>query len=483
LQQVIQSCYSDVFNGMLNSIQFDDKSAIPIYRQLADAIASQIRRGVLVDGQRLPPTRELAGQLGLNRTTVSAAYDVLETDGLIRGHVGRGSFVSYAQNGVSADTSPISFASSRPAEEDFPVGAFQATCREVISGPMAPAILQLGSPSGFPPLRQYLLDSARTEGIAGPEDDILITSGCQQALDLLQRVLAPSATTVAIEDPVYHGQRNVFRRSDIRLAPVPVLDYGVDIERLARVFAQERPKLVILTPNFQNPTGTTLPMAAREAIVKLSADFQVTTIENDIYGALRYTGTSLPTLKQLGGSVLIGSFSKIAFPGLRVGWIVAPKPLIAELTEARQWCDLHTDQLSQAVLLRFAQSGRLEEHSQRVRTLGRERLETLLSACERHLPAGASFTRPEGGMSIWIRLPEPLDASELLPRAQREGVSYVPGKHFAVGPHDPRTLRLSFGGLAPTLIETGVARLGRLFQEESERTRSVSQFDAASALV
>ena len=216
---------------------------------------------------------------------------------------------------------------------------------------------------------------------------------------------------------------------------------------------------------------------------ELTDEFQVTTIENDIYGGLRYIGESLPTLKQLGGTVLVRSFSKVAFPGLRVGWIIAPKPLIADLTEARQWCDLHTDQLSQAVLLRFAESGRLAEHMDRTRKSGRERLQAALSACEEHLPKGTALTRPEGGMSIWVRLPEPLDTVELLPRAQREGVTYVPGKHFAVGPHDARTLRLSFGGLSPKLIEMGIARLGLLFQEEVERSRSVSRFEAASALV
>jgi 2-aminoadipate transaminase len=468
---------------MLTGIQFDERSSIPIYRQLADRIIEQIHSGVLIDGERLPPTRELAGQLGLNRTTVSAAYELLESEGLIKGHVGRGSFVHYSSIPSETDSSMISFASSRPAQDDFPVAAFQATCREVIVGPTATAILQLGSPAGFAPLRHYLLQQARKEGTAGPDDDILITSGCQQALDLLQRVLAPSGTSVAIEDPVYHGQRNVFRRSDIRLAPVPVLEQGVDIEQLARVFAQDRPKLVLLTPNFQNPTGTTIPIASREAIARLTDEFQVTTIENDIYGGLRYIGESLPTLKQLGGTVLVRSFSKVAFPGLRVGWIIAPKPLIADLTEARQWCDLHTDQLSQAVLLRFAESGRLAEHMDRTRKSGRERLEAALSACEAHLPKGTALTRPEGGMSIWVRLPEPLDTVELLPRAQREGVTYVPGKHFAVGPHDARTLRLSFGGLSPKLIETGIARLGRLFQEEVERSRSVSRFEAASALV
>jgi DNA-binding transcriptional MocR family regulator len=483
LPWIIQFGILAVLNGMLNGIQFDDSSSIPIYRQLSDKIADLIRTGVLVDGQRLPPTRELAGQLGLNRTTVSAAYEVLESEALIEGHVGRGSFVHYKTNPATTDGSVISFSSSRPAEDDFPVAAFQATCREVISGPMATIILQLGSPAGFPPLRQYLLDQAQAEGTAGPGDDILITSGCQQALDLLQRVLARDGSTVAIEDPVYHGQRNVFRRSNIRLVGVPVLETGVDVDQLARVFAQDRPQIVLLTPNFQNPTGTTIPLASRDDIVRLAAEFQVRILENDIYGALRYKGENLPTLKQLGGSVLVRSFSKVAFPGLRVGWIIAPKPLIAELTEARQWCDLHTDQLSQAVLLRFAQSGRLEEHANRTRAFGGERLEAALSACERYLPAGTTFTRPEGGMSIWVRLPEPLDAIELLSRAQREGVSYVPGRHFAVGPHDSRTFRLSFGGLTPASIDAGIARLGRLFQEEAERARHTSSFEAASALV
>jgi 2-aminoadipate transaminase len=472
-----------VHNGMLNAIQLDETSTIPLYRQLASYIGEQIRNGVLLDSQRLPPTRELAGQLGLNRTTVSAAYGVLETEGLIEGHVGRGSFVRYQSAATESDSPHISFSSSRPSQEDFPIAAFQDTCREIVWGPAAAAILQLGAPVGFPPLRHYLIEEARKEGVAGPDDDILITSGCQQALDLIQRVLVCEPATVAIEDPVYHGQRNVFRRSGIRLAPVPVTDQGVDIDRLARVLAQDRPELAVLTPNFQNPTGTTMPLESRETAARLASESETIIIENDIYGALRYIGDSLPTLKQLGATVLIRSFSKVAFPGLRVGWIIAPKALIAELTEARQWCDLHTDQLSQAVLLRFAESGRLKDHIARAQTLGRERLEAALAACKQYLPAGTSYTEPEGGMSIWVRLPEPLDAAELLPRAERDGVSYLPGKYFAVGPHNPGSLRLSFGSLPPALIGAGIARLGRLFQEELERARSVSRFEAASALV
>ena len=226
-----------------------------------------------------------------------------------------------------------------------------------------------------------------------------------------------------------------------------------------------------------------MPLESRQNAARLASESGTTIIENDIYGALRYTGESLPTLKQLGATVLIRSFSKVAFPGLRVGWVIAPKALIAELTEARQWCDLHTDQLSQAVLLRFAESGRLKDHIARAQSLGRERLEAALAACNQYLPTGTSYTEPEGGMSIWVRLPDPLDAAELLPRAERDGVSYLPGKYFAVGPHNPGSLRLSFGSLPPALIGTGIARLGRLFQEELERARSVSRFEAASALV
>src|SRR4051812_7420203 len=171
--------------GMAEVSQLDERSDTPLYRQLHDQLADDIRNGRLRNGERLPATRELALQLGLNRTTVSAAYSLLEEEGLLKGHVGRGSFVNFSTPAEDR----ISFASSRPAEDQFPLAEFQETCREVISGREASVILQLGSPSGYGPLRQYLLDEARSCGEAGPDDDVLITNGCQQALDLLQRAL------------------------------------------------------------------------------------------------------------------------------------------------------------------------------------------------------------------------------------------------------------------------------------------------------
>jgi 2-aminoadipate transaminase len=200
-------------------------------------------------------------------------------------------------------------------------------------------------------------------------------------------------------------------------------------------------------------------------------------IENDSYGELRYSGEPLPALKQLdesGGTILLRSFSKVSFPGLRVGWALGPKPLIDRLRAAKESADLHTDQLSQAVLLEFAESGRLEAHRARILRAGAERLAATLAACREHLPPGSRWTQPEGGMNLWVRLPEPLDAADLLPRAQREGVSYLPGRYFAVSRMDPGALRLSFAGLTPDQIRTGLAILGKVTKAELEAfSRSV----------
>jgi 2-aminoadipate transaminase len=229
-----------------------------------------------------------------------------------------------------------------------------------------------------------------------------------------------------------------------------------------------------------------MPLAARKDLLRIAQRAGVVVIENDIYGALAYEGDAIPTVKLLdetGDTILLRSFSKLAFPGLRVGWAVGPRALIEKLTEAKQWSDLHTDQLSQAILLRFAQSGRLERHRQRMLEAGRERLRAVLEACEKHLPRDATFTRPRGGMSLWIRLPEPLDAAELLPRAEREGATYLPGKYFAVTRPEPNSLRISFAGMAPDRIESGIAALGRIFKLELERARAHSPLAETPAMV
>jgi 2-aminoadipate transaminase len=291
---------------------------------------------------------------------------------------------------------------------------------------------------------------------------------------------------VLVEDPIYPGVRILLARAGARVVGVPVGAQGIDVEALTRALAREKARLLVVTPNFQNPTGATIPLAARRWILAKARESGVVVVENDIYGELRYEGEPVPPLKQLdeaGDTVLLRSFSKVAFPGLRVGWITGPRALVARLAEAKQLADLHTDQLSQALLLRFAESGRLAAHKSRVLAAGAERLAAVLAACERSLPFGTRFTRPQGGMNLWVRLPEPLDASELLPRAERENVTYVPGKYFEVAHHEPGSLRLSFAGLAPDAIQAGVARLGEVFSSELERVRASRRYDPAPAMV
>jgi 2-aminoadipate transaminase len=481
----------------MDLLPLDHQGEAPLYRQLFEQIAGQIRSGRLARGERLPATRELAGLLGLNRTTISAAYEMLETGGLISGQVGRGSFVtgsvaapalgtrsfdwksllgrSEAPAPYAAPSSGkelISFVVSRPSDALFPLDEFRAACRTVLERSDLAEILQLGSPAGYERLRRHLLEEGRREGLAMPADDLIITNGCQQALDLIGRVLLTPGDRVAIEDPVYAGLRNLLAGMGAQLSGVPVGVDGIDLAQLRRVLDRERPRFVAITPNFQNPTGATLPLASRQGLLEAAHAAGVPIIENDPYCDLRYQGQALPAVKQLdqrGGTVLLRSFSKVSFPGLRVGWALGPKPLIDRLRQAKEASDLHTDQLSQAVLLEFAESGRLETHRTRVQAAGAERLAATLAACREFLPAGTTWTHPEGGMNVWVRLAAPLDAFDVLARAQNQGVAFLPGRYFEVARRDPGALRLSFAGLTTEEIRKGIEILGRVIAGESER--------------
>lgn len=431
---------------------------------------------------------------------------MLEESGLIRGHVGRGSFVAKRENVVktaatdweailppvqsgktpSIHNIEISFATSRPSGDGFPLAQFRRLSKQVIDAPDAAEILQLGSAHGYGPLRRYLLEESTQEGVARPTDDLIITNGCQQALDLLARLFAPNGETVVLEDPVYHGLVRVFSRAGANIVSVDLDGSGIDVDRLEEVLQQEHPRVLVLTPSFQNPTGSTIPLDRRKRIVELAQRFGVILVENDIYGELRYQGAAFPTLKELdetGNTILLRSYSKVSFPGLRVGWVIAPRAVIARLADAKEISDLHSDQLSQAVLLRFAESGELAQHVERTRRSGRERLNAVLRACTSSLPSGTKFTRPDGGMSLWIELPAPLNAETLLNRVQERGVSFLPGRYFSAKRAHARGLRISFGGLAPEQIMRGMQILGEVARQELSISSLNAKLEPAAALV
>jgi 2-aminoadipate transaminase len=489
---------------LASQISLDSSSDSPIYRQLADSVRVLIERGAIKPGERLPATRELAAQLGLNRATVSAAYALLEQSGLLQGHVGRGSFVAAPEleartafdwesilpllehEPQTSDQALISFAASRPSREAFPLAQFRRLAKEVVDSEEAVDILQLGSAYGYAPLRRYLLSQAVKSGIARSSDDLIITNGCQQGLDLLARLFAGSDCRVLMEDPVYHGLPRVFQRAGATVIPAPVDAYGIDVDVLPALIEQYRPRVLVVNPNFQNPTGATLPLEQRKRIVELAQRFRLILIEDDVYGELRYVGRDLPPLKELdesGNTILLRSYSKASFPGLRVGWVLAPRPVVTRLAEAKQISDLHSDQLSQAVLLRFAESGELERHLERTRAAGCERLQTLAAACARHLPPGTGFVKPEGGMNLWLELPAPLTAQALLPRAEERGVTFLPGNFFSCGRPHPRGIRISFGGLPPQQIAQGIRLLGEAAHAALDACAPELNWEPAAALV
>jgi 2-aminoadipate transaminase len=267
-----------------------------------------------------------------------------------------------------------------------------------------------------------------------------------------------------LEEPVYPGLRNAFLEAGAQLIGLRMTGDGVDFDDLRGALSAGA-KVAVITPSFQNPTGATIPEPRRAALVEIVRTAGAVLIENDLYSELRYEGDDAARLKSYDPDViLLGSFSKIAFPGARVGWIIGPKPLIARATELKQVADLHTDQLSQAFLLEFAKSGALERHRARAVRAGREKLRVVTSACARHL-GGCSFSAPEGGMNIWVELPAGMDAVALRGIARQAGVDFLPGRYFSIARPLDRAFRLSFAGLEPDAIEEGIETIGSLIAE------------------
>jgi DNA-binding transcriptional MocR family regulator len=491
-------------------LQLQPESHIPLYVQLRDQLRALVHSGELRSGDRIPASRELATQLGVHRTTVANAYAELESEGLIQGHVGRGTFIcgapvrqftppprtngngnggmrweslfadERAEEGLSrlmpdVPADEIAFITARPPEDFFPVEEFRLCCNAVMRNE-GRRILQLGSTDGYEPLKRVLIEMLRGEGLNVRSEQLLITGGCQQAIDLLCKAFLRPGDAVALENPAYPGAIAIFSGARVRALAVGVETdarrngyAGLDLNALETVLMQNRVKFIFITPDFHNPTGTTLPVAERRRLLEIAARYQVPVIEDYIYARLRLRGTALPSLKSLdrtGNVIHIDSFSKIAFPGLRVGWCVAPESVIERLRVVKQSTDLHSDQLSQAALAEFVRRGHLTRHLAKMKKVYRGRLEALEAALEKHMPDETTWSRPEGGMSIWVTIPSGLDAGEFLIHVRERGVHFVPGRYFYYQNPQPNTLRLGFAALDEKRIARGVQTLAELLKIE-----------------
>lgn len=368
---------------------------------------------------------------------------------------------------VAANPEIISFAGGLPNPHLFPVKAIEQACQDVLREQGA-AALQYAATEGYAPLRQYIADRyLARHGMQVNPDNILITSGSQQALDLLGKVLIDEGQDLIIEEPGYLGAIQAFSVYQPNFKPITLGEAGLDLAALDALLASgSNAKLLYGVPNFQNPSGVSYSRANREALAERLVRHELLMVEDDPYGELRFEGKHLPPIAKLApnNTVLLGSFSKTVVPAFRLGWMLVPEWLRKKVTIAKQATDLHSNAFSQQVLHRFLMDNSLDAHLEKIKEVyGRQRA-AMEAALTRHCPPGVSYTRPEGGMFLWLTLPAHISAMALFDEAIKEKVAFVPGAPFYVRPEIKNTLRLSFSCVDEATIEEGVKRLARALQ-------------------
>jgi 2-aminoadipate transaminase len=360
----------------------------------------------------------------------------------------------------------ISFAGGLPSPATFPVERMRLACEHILTTAPSPA-LQYGPTEGYLPLREWVAARHSTATRKVHVDEVLITTGSQQALDLLSKVLIDPGSRVLVETPTYLGALQSFSLSEPEFASVPSDDAGAIPAALADLDPGSA-RFMYCLPNFQNPTGRRLPLDRRRELTRIAANSGLLLVEDDPYGALSYRGDPLPTLHSMHpeGVVYLGSFSKVLAPGLRVGYMIAPQELHLKLVQAKQAADLHTPSFTQRIVYEVLKDNFLETHIPQIRKLYASQCEAMLESLRRHFPADAAWNRPEGGMFIWVKLPAHIDTMVLIDKAVANRVAFVPGAPFYANEPEHNTMRLSFVTVPPAKIEEGVATLARLIKDQ-----------------
>ena len=363
----------------------------------------------------------------------------------------------------------ISFGGGLPAPELFPVRDFREACDWILTHD-AESVLQYGTTEGYPPLKDYLVEAMHKYDVPAERDNVLLVNGSQQALDLLGKVFIDEGDEIVTCRPTYLGAIQAWNVYGPKFVTVPLDDDGMRMDELEQVLtAHPKAKFIYVLPNFHNPAGTTLTLERRYRLVELAAKHGAFIIEDDPYGELRFEGEDLIPICALHkeNAVYISTFSKTLAPGLRLGWMVAPKAVIAKFVQAKQGSDLNTSTFVQYMAHDICSRGLIKPHVKKIREVYRERRNVMLQAMEEHFPPGVTWTRPQGGLFLWVRMPEQIDAEELLKVAIEEKVAFVPGNVFYPEGTDGRScMRLNFSFCQPDVIREGIRRLGQAIKRE-----------------
>jgi len=481
-------------------IPLDRQSVTPLYQQIKNHLRQGILSGSLPPETRLPASRQLAHDLGVNRITVENAYSELEADGLVFSRVGSGTYVLPqnplppisksnseidwplwqqnlpARNAVTklaateemlkaaGHPNPINFASGISDARHFPAEEFRKTL-QVVMRRDGIAAMEYGERNGYAPLREGITHILASQGLQTRPEAILITAGSQQAIALVCQVLLKPGDVILVENPTYSIAIELFRALGFQIVGIPMDNLGMQVGKLEKLLQQHHPKLIYTIPNFHNPTGTCLNSSRRRELIVLAERYNVPILEDDFVGDLRYEGRTQASLKALdpcGQVIYVSTFSKMLMPGLRVGFLVADGPVYDSLLGIKRLSDLATSTLIQRALEAYVTVGRYQAYLRRSCQIFRKRRDAMVTAINHYLPASVSFDPPQGGLHLWLRLPEDLSSDELLPLACQEGVAFAPASNFyPEGTGDLSWMRLNFVASSTDEIEEGTRRLGK----------------------
>lgn len=466
-------------------IALSSESGVAVFVQIREEIRNLIEQGRLAPGMRLPAIRDLAKQIGVNQITVARAYRHLGGAGLVEGRRGGGTYVASpsskiettSASGTNKNGNPllaqrlfelahapgvISFSANYPKLDAKHTADYRQSIAQALEQKLE--LCQLYEPpNGRPHLQHQIARYLAGRGINVDHSAIVITSGAQQAIDLVVRALVFPNAPVIMERPAYYGAINAFWCAGARILEVPMQDDGMDIEALERLLSRHRAKLIYTNPTFQNPTGVTMSEAKRRALLALARRFNVPILEDDHSSDLRFRGQSVPSIYALAESddpvCYIHGFGKTVLPGSRIGFVVAPSAVRQQIVKIKAHADLHCNSLIQEGLANYLETGYLKRSLVWLKRHYGERQQRLYESLLAGMPKGTQINRPDGGLSLWLTLPGDAFVSELYFRAVRRGVAFVPGEVFFASSPNHRSLRISFGLNSNDELVDGVNRL------------------------
>lgn len=478
-------------------ITLDRDGEEPIYRQLIRQVRMQIESGTLPAGTRLPASRDLARQLDVSRISVVNAYAELRASGYLSAHAGRGTFVSRENGGESArgsgDAQPqyiqetnqpdrsmrdmmhlarkpgvINFSHGAPPPEFFPVLQLRDAINSVLERDGAQA-LGYEVAEGYLPLRMSIRNYVKTLGIQCRPEDILITGGAQQALDLVIQALLSEGDVIVTANPTYLGIIDVARTRRVQIHSIPADENGIRLDYLEHYLMENTPRLIYVMPSFENPTGCDMPMHRRRQLVNLARDYNVPVLEDAVYYEMRYEGTALPPLKALdedGMVIHVNAFTKMLLPGMRIGYVIADGRHYERLVRVKHAADIATPGLNQRAIHLMLERGILPQQLERTNRELRRRRNAAIEAVERYFPPDTQYQVPQGGLYLWLQLPEyGPTAAELFITSIQKDVSFAIGNLFFTNGQGSHHLRLNFSLLRPEIIEEGIKRIGKAWRE------------------